>query len=164
MAIWTRQAEPLGGLVHHSDRGGQYLSIRYTERLSAEGAVASVGSKGDDNAMAESINALYKSELIYNPTRGPWRTVEDVELATLGWVHWWNTTRLLEPIGHVPPVEFEQTWQQNHPLRSPERRWNVRGGMNMPAENDLTTQSWRSPPTNRASTKPGAVHRLRLRL
>jgi hypothetical protein len=87
--------------------------------------------------MAESINGLYKTELIYNPTRGPWRTVEDVELATLGWVHWWNTTRLLEPNGYVPPIEFEQTWQQNHPLRSPERRWNARGGMNMPAENDL---------------------------
>ena len=83
MAIWSRQ-EPLGGLVHHSDRGVQYLSIVYTERLAAEGAVTSVGSRGDsyDNAMAESVIGLYKSELIFN--RGPWRTVEDVELATLG--------------------------------------------------------------------------------
>jgi len=85
MAIWTRRDEPLDGLVHHSDRGVQYLSIRYTERLAAEGAVTSVGSKGDsyDNAMAESIIGLYKSELIHNERRGPWRTVEDVELATL---------------------------------------------------------------------------------
>lgn len=106
MAIWGR-TEPLGGLVHHSDRGGQYLSIVYTERLAAEGAVTSVGSRGDsyDNALAESVIGLYKSELIFN--RGPWRTVEDVELATLAWVHWWNTTRLHSAIGNMPPAEFE---------------------------------------------------------
>jgi putative transposase len=106
MAIWSR-SEPLGGLVHHSDRGVQYLSIVYTERLAAEGAVTSVGSRGDsyDNALAESVIGLYKSELIFN--RGPWRTVEDVELATLGWVHWWNTTRLHSAIGNMPPAEFE---------------------------------------------------------
>ena len=106
MAIWSRH-EPLEGLVHHSDRGVQYLSIVYTERLAAEGAVASVGSRGDsyDNALAESVNGLYKSELIFN--RGPWRKVEDVELATLAWVHWWNTTRLHSAIGNVPPAEFE---------------------------------------------------------
>ena len=111
-AIWTRQTESLEGLVHHSDRGVQYLSIRYTERLAQEGAITSVGSKGDsyDNAMAESIIGLYKSELI--TTRGPWRTVEDVELATLGWVHWWNTRRLLEPIGDIPPVEYESNWRK----------------------------------------------------
>jgi putative transposase len=88
----------------------QYLSIVYTERLGAEGAITSVGSRGDsyDNAMAESIIGLYKNELIH--LRGPWKTVDDVELATLSWVHWWNTKRLLEPIGHVPPVEFEQHW------------------------------------------------------
>ena len=110
MAVWTRREEDLAGLVHHSDRGVQYLSIRYTERLAAEGAVTSVGSRGDsyDNAMAESVIGLYKSELI--TMRGPWRSVEDVELATLSWVHWWNTKRLLEPIGDVPPVEFEQRW------------------------------------------------------
>jgi putative transposase len=86
---------------------GQYLSIRYTERLAAEGAVTSVGSRGDsfDNAMAESIIGLYKSELI--TMRGPWRTVEDVELATLAWVHWWNSTRLQSAIGDIPPDEFE---------------------------------------------------------
>ena len=106
MAIWSR-SEPLEGLVHHSDRGGQYLAIVYTERLAAEGAITSVGSRGDsyDNALAESVIGLYKSELIFN--RGPWRTVEDVELATLAWVHWWNTSRLHSAIGNVPPAEFE---------------------------------------------------------
>ncbi len=85
----------------------QYLSIVYTERLAAEGAVTSVGSRGDsyDNALAESVIGLYKSELIFN--RGPWRTVEDVELATLAWVHWWNATRLHSAIGNMPPAEFE---------------------------------------------------------
>jgi putative transposase len=98
---------------------GQYLSIVYTERLAAEGGVTSVGSKGDsfDNALAESVIGLYKSELIYN--RGPWRTVDDVELATLGWVHWWNTTRLHSAIGDVPPAEFEaaHTLTNTWPLR-----------------------------------------------
>ena len=114
MAIWTRRRDDLTGLVHHSDRGVQYLSIRYTERLAEEQAVTSVGSRGDsyDNALAESVNGLYKSELIYNEHEGPWRTVEDVELATLSWVHWWNTERLLEPIGYVPPAEFEQNWRK----------------------------------------------------
>ena len=106
MAIWSRD-QRLDGLIHHSDRGVQYLSIRYSERLAAEGAVASVGSRGDsyDNAMAESIIGLYKSELI--TARGPWRNVDDVELATLSWVHWWNTTRLHSAIGYLPPDEFE---------------------------------------------------------
>jgi len=110
MALWTRASDDLAGLVHHSDRGVQYLSIRYTERLAAEGAVTSVGSRGDsyDNAMAESINAFYKAELI--TLQGPWRNVDDVELATLGWVHWWNHRRLLAPIGNIPPVEFENHW------------------------------------------------------
>jgi putative transposase len=115
MAIWSRDAN-LEGLVHHSDRGVQYLSIRYTQRLAVEGAVASVGSRGDsyDNAMAESIIGLYKSELI--TMRGPWRSVEDVELATLSWVHWWNTSRLHSAIGDLPPVEFETAhYAQQHP-------------------------------------------------
>lgn len=95
------------GVVHHSDRGVQYLSIRYTERLEEEGAVASVGSKGDsyDNALAETINGLYKTEVIRR--KGPWRRLEDVEFATLEWVHWFNNHRLLEPIGDIPPAEFE---------------------------------------------------------
>jgi putative transposase len=110
MAVWSRRGHDLAGLVHHSDRGVQYLSIRYTERLAAEGAVASVGSRGDsyDNAMAESVIGLYKAELV--AARGPWRTVDDVELATLGWVDWWNTRRLHSAIGHVPPAEFEANW------------------------------------------------------
>ncbi len=85
----------------------QYLSIVYTERLATEGAVVSVGSRGDsyDNALAESVIGLYKTELIFN--RSPWRTVEDVELATLAWVHWWNTTRIHSALGHVPPDEFD---------------------------------------------------------
>ena len=115
MALWTRSNDDLGGLVHHSDRGVQYLSIRYSERLAAEGAVTSVGSRGDsyDNAMAESINAFYKAELI--TMQGPWRNVDDVELATLGWVHWWNHHRLLAPIGNIPPVEFENHWTTTQP-------------------------------------------------
>jgi putative transposase len=117
IAIWSR-GQDLEGLVHHSDRGVQYLAIRYTERLAAEGAVASVGSVGDsfDNALAESVIGLYKSELI--TTRGPWRGVDDVELATLAWVDWWNTTRVLWPIGGMAPAEFEANWlarRQNHP-------------------------------------------------
>jgi transposase InsO family protein len=95
------------GVVHHSDRGVQYLSIRYTERLEEAGAVASVGSKGDsyDNALAETINGLYKTEVIRR--KGPRRSLEDVEFATLEWVHWFNNERLLEPIGDIPPVESE---------------------------------------------------------
>jgi putative transposase len=114
MAVWTRRGKRLDGLVHHSDRGSQYLSIRYTERLAEAGAITSVGSRGDsyDNAMTESIIGLYKNELVH--PRAPWKTVDDVELATLSWVHRWNTSRLLEPIGHVPPVEAEQHWLITH--------------------------------------------------
>ncbi len=98
------------GLVHHSDRGTQYLSIRYSERLTECGIVASVGSRGDsyDNALAESIIGLYKTEVIRR--RGPWRGIEAVEYATLEWVDWFNNRRLLEPIGSVPPLEFEQAY------------------------------------------------------
>ena len=118
MAIWSR-TQSLEGLIHHSDRGVQYLSIRYTERLAAEGAVTSVGSRGDsyDNAMAESIIGLYKCELI--TMRGPWRTVDDVELATLSWVHWWNSTRLHSAIGDVPPDEFEAAHYAQQPPATP---------------------------------------------
>jgi hypothetical protein len=122
--------------------GCQYLSIRYTECLAEEGAVTSVGSKGDsyDNAMAESIIGLYKSELIYNETQGPWRTVEDVELATLGWVHWWNTTRLHSAIGDVPPAEFESIWLQTRekqPTGSTRSDDLDRGGINTPDGTEL---------------------------
>ena len=98
------------GLVHHSDRGSQYLSIRYSERLAEAGIESSVGSVGDsyDNALAETINGLYKTEAIRS--RGPWRHIDDVEYATLEWVDWFNNRRLLEPIGDVPPAEFEQAY------------------------------------------------------
>jgi len=100
-------------LVHHSDRGVRYLSIRYTERLAEAGIAASVGSIGDsyDNALAETVIGLYKTELIRR--RGPWRHVDAVELATLEWVDWFNTRRLLEPIGYVPPAEFESAYYRS---------------------------------------------------
>lgn len=112
MAIWSRRAADLAGLVHHSDRGVQYLAIRYTERLADEGAVTSVGSKGDsyDNALAESVNGLYKSELIQ--ARGPWRTADQVELATAAYVAWWNAERLHGACGDIPPAEFEAAYHQ----------------------------------------------------
>ena len=93
--------------MHHSDRGSQYVSIRYTERLAEAGIEPSVGSRGDsyDNALAETINGLYKTELIHK--RAPWKTREAVELATLEWVSWFNHHRLLEPIGYIPPAEAE---------------------------------------------------------
>jgi transposase InsO family protein len=125
MAVWTRRGDRLDGLVHHSDRGSQYLSIRYTERLAEAGAITSVGSRGDsyDNAMAESIIGLYKNELVH--PRAPWRTIDDVELATLSWVHWWNTTRLLEPIRHIPPIEAEQHWLTTHQTNETHHRGKV---------------------------------------
>jgi transposase InsO family protein len=97
-------------LVHHSDRGVQYLSIRYTERLAEAGIERSVGSVGDsyDNALAETINGLYKTEVIRR--RGPWRNIDDVEFATLEWVDWFNRRRLLGPLGYVPPSEFEEAY------------------------------------------------------
>jgi transposase InsO family protein len=98
------------GLIHHSDRGSQYVSIRYSERLTQAGIEPSVGSKGDsyDNALAETINGLYKAELIHR--RAPWKTCEAVELATLEWVAWFNHHRLLEPIGYIPPAEAEANY------------------------------------------------------
>ena len=107
MAIWNREGHDLSHLVHHSDRGSQYLALRYTERLAEAGAVASVGSRGDsyDNALAETVNGLFKAELICRA--GPWRTVEAVELATLRWVDWWNHRRLHSACNDVPPAEYE---------------------------------------------------------
>jgi transposase InsO family protein len=106
-AIYDRRAAGVEDLVHHSDRGTQYLSMRYTERLVDAGIAPSVGSRGDsyDNAMAESIIGLFKTEVIQR--KGPWRHLETVEFATLTWVDWFNTRRLLEPIGYVPPAEYE---------------------------------------------------------
>jgi putative transposase len=105
-ALYDRKPE-LGGLIHHSDRGSQYVSIRYTERLAEAGIEPSVGSRGDsyDNALAETINGLYKTELIHK--RAPWKSRESVELATLEWVSWFNHHRLLESIGYIPPAEAE---------------------------------------------------------
>jgi len=107
-ALYARPASDR--LVHHSDRGVQYLSIRYTERLAEAGIEPSVGSVGDsyDNAMAETVIGLYKTEVIRK--RGPWRHLEAVEFATLEWVDWFNRRRLLEPIGNIPPLEFEQLY------------------------------------------------------
>ena len=103
----VHQRQPGTGLVHHSDRGSQYLSIRYTERLAEAGIEPSVGSVGDsyDNALAETINGLFKAEIIHR--RGPWRSFDAVEYATLEWVDWFNNRRLLQPIGNIPPAEAE---------------------------------------------------------
>ena len=115
MAIWARQDTGLDGLVHHSDRGVQYLSVRYTQRLADQGAVTSVGSRGDsyDNALAEAVNSLYKAELIGR--HGPWRTANQVELATLEWVGWWNQRRLHGALDHIPPAEHEANYYREHP-------------------------------------------------
>jgi len=108
MARWSRGTQ-LEGLRCHSDAGSQFTSVRYGERLADLGAVPSIGTVGDsyDNALAESVNGLYKTELIYGPGQGPWKSVEDVELATLSWVHWHNTERLHSHCNDVPPAEFE---------------------------------------------------------
>ncbi len=99
-----------GTLIHHSDRGSQYVSIRYSERLTEAGIEPSVGSRGDsyDNALAETINGLYKAEMIHR--RAPWKTRESVELATLEWVAWFNHHRLMEPLGYIPPAEAEANY------------------------------------------------------
>lgn len=109
-ALYARQPEGNGRLIHHSDRGSQYVGIRYSERLAEAGIAPSVGSRGDsyDNALAETINGLYKAELIHR--RGPWKTRESVELATLEWVAWFNHHRLLESIGYIPPAEAEANY------------------------------------------------------
>ncbi|MDT6963196.1 IS3 family transposase [Cupriavidus sp. SZY C1] len=112
-ALYDRQPASSDALAHHSDRGSQYLSIRYTERLAEAAIEPSVGSRGDsyDNALAETINGLYKAELIHRGA--PWKSRESVELATLQWVHWFNHIRLLEPIGYIPPAEAEANyWRQ----------------------------------------------------
>ena len=111
-ALYARQPERDGVLIHHSDRGSQYVSIRYSERLAEAGIEPSVGSKGDsyDNALAETINGLYKAEVIH---RRSWPTRESVELATLEWVSWFNHHRLLKPIGYIPPAEAEANYYRH---------------------------------------------------
>ena len=109
-ALYDRQPDPGQALIHHSDRGSQYVSIRYSERLAEAGIAPSVGSKGDsyDNALAETVNGLYKAELIHR--RGPWKTRAAVELATLEWVSWFNHQRLMGPLGYIPPAEAEANY------------------------------------------------------
>ena len=109
-ALHERRPVRSSKLIHHSDRGSQYVSIKYTERLAEAGIEPSVGSVGDsyDNALAETINGLYKAEVIHR--RGPWRSFEAVEFATLEWVDWFNNRRLLEPIGNIPPAEAEESY------------------------------------------------------
>jgi len=118
MGIWTRQrtGRDLARLIHHSDRGVQYRAIRYTERLADAHAVASVGSRGDsyDNAMAEAFNSLFKAELIRN--RGPWRGIDDVEIAVAEYIDWFNNRRLHGEIGLIPPIEAETNYYTNHPV------------------------------------------------
>jgi putative transposase len=122
LALWTRaQADKLvAGLIHHSDAGSQYTAIRYTDRLADVDAVASIGSVGDsyDNAMAESVIGLYKTECVRH--EGPWRGVDDLELGTMNWVWWFNEIRLHGEIGYMPPVEFESNYyRQNTPQHRP---------------------------------------------
>jgi putative transposase len=119
MARWSR-GTALEGLIAHSDAGSQFTSVRYGERLAELGAVPSIGSVGDsyDNALAETVNGLYKSELIRGPGQGPWKSIDEVELATLGWVHWHNTERLHGYLGDVPPAEFEAAFYAPAPLAS----------------------------------------------
>ena len=113
-AIWDRLDGDPDGLIHHSDRGSQYLSIRYTDRLTDAKIAPSVGTVGDsyDNAMAETINGLYKTELIHR--RGPWKGLDDVEYATLEWVDWFNHKRILQPIGDIPPAEYEANYYRDN--------------------------------------------------
>jgi transposase InsO family protein len=123
-AIYERCGEDVSDLIHHSDRGRQYLAMRYTERLADAGIEPSVGSRGDsyDNALAESVIGLFKTEVIR--LKGPWRHLEAVEFATLDWVDWFNTRRLLEPIGYVPPAEYEARYYEQ--LRRHSTRGDVR--------------------------------------
>jgi hypothetical protein len=170
--------------VHHSDRGSQYVSIRYSERLAEAGIEPSVGSTGDsyDNALAETINGLYKAEIIHR--RGPWKTREAVELATLEWVSWFNNQRLLEPIGYIPPAEAEANyWRQQAAgliHNQARHRGSAAGGLNheymaqpgglrrplrgagreriQEPKQPLDCQTNRSDSSQQASSKPGAVH------
>jgi transposase InsO family protein len=116
-ALYSRRHR--GRLIHHGDRGGQYVSIRYSKRLADAGIEPSVGSIGDsyDNALAESVIGLYKTEVIYR--LGPWRSREHVKFETLDWVDWFDNRRLLEPIGHIPPAEFEKIYYYNKDQKNP---------------------------------------------
>ena len=121
MGIWARDhaGQSVTGLTHHSDKGVQYVAIRYTERLAEAGAVASVGSTGDsyDNALAEAFNSLFKAELVRN--RGPWKNIDDLEIATAEYIDWFNHRRLHGEIGMIPPVELEDVYHHNNPAPAP---------------------------------------------
>jgi len=134
-AIYDRRGD-LDDLVHHSDRGTQYLSMRYTERLAGADIAPSVGSRGDsyDNALAESIIGLFKTEVIH--LKGPWRHLEAVEFATLTWVDWFNTRRLLEPIGYVPPAEYEAQYYAQRETDSTSEPGSRRGARRQPHVNN----------------------------
>jgi len=124
MGLWTRahDGHDTSALVHHSDRGVQYLAVRYTERLAEAGVVASVGSKGDsyDNAMAEAFNSLFKAELVRN--RGPWKSIDDLEIAVAEYIDWFNFRRLHGEIGLIPPVEYEALHRRTAPAQLPAER------------------------------------------
>jgi len=139
MARWSR-GTILEGLIAHSDAGSQFTSIRFGERLAELEAVPSIGSIGDsfDNALAEATNSLYKTELIRGPGQGPWKNVDDVELATLGWVHWYNTARLHGYLRDVPPVEFEAHRRETQPLSSSQSPATTASGITVPGESTLT--------------------------
>lgn len=117
MGIWTRRREgrDLSGLTHHSDRGVQYVAVRYTQRLAETGAVASVGTTGDsyDNALAEAFNSLFKAELVRN--KGPWKGIDDLEIATAEYIDWFNHRRLHGEIGLIPPAEHETNHYRHNP-------------------------------------------------
>jgi putative transposase len=128
MGLWTREREghDTSALTHHSDRGVQYLAVRYTERLAEAGVVASVGSRGDsyDNAMAEAFNSLFKAELVRN--RGPWKSIDDLEIAVAEYIDWFNHRRLHGEIGLVPPVEYEaQHYRTTLPEQPAQRQFHV---------------------------------------
>jgi transposase InsO family protein len=149
-AIYDRRGD-LADLVHHSDRGTQYLSMRYTERLADAGIAPSVGSRGDsyDNALAESIIGLFKTEVIH--LKGPWRHLEAVEFATLTWVDWFNTRRLLEPIGYVPPAEYEAAYYAELDAESTTEPGSRRGARRQPRVSHETD--------GQAAERPHDVHR-----
>ena len=131
MARWNRGAR-LEGLVAHADAGSQSASIRYSERLDDIGAVPSIGSVGDsyDNALAEAVNSLFKTELIRGPGQGPWRTVDDVELATLGWVHWWNTSRIHGYLDDQSPDQFEAAYAAHRTDHTDKKNLNIQPAQN----------------------------------
>jgi putative transposase len=121
MGLWSRDhaGQTIDGLIHHSDRGGQYVAIRYTQRLAEAGAVASVGSRGDsyDNALAEAFNSLFKAELVRN--KGPWKGIDDLESAVAEYIDWFNHRRLHGEIGLIPPAEYEHNYYRHNPAPTP---------------------------------------------